>query len=157
LVLTKFKGKKPLGSTPMAVDLALGGAISQSMRTSGFAGDVGESTVVDRGESGMRLSPRYVLLVGLGNRQCFDCVALAEVLESILKQAANLRVDSIALPVLMKPIPRRSVPNLRTVVRLLNFVQEKLCGREDGCGKVTKFTLLCRPQALRFLETACAT
>jgi hypothetical protein len=151
LVLTKFAGNRGLGPTPMAVDQALGGAITQRMEANEFRGEVGQHILV--GREGQQ--PGYVLLLGLGERESFDCAALSQVFEHLLRTVAGLSVGSMAVPVLMKAIPRGSVPNLNTLVRLLRVARTRL-GSAGGENVIPlEITFFCRPQAMRFLVPAC--
>jgi hypothetical protein len=151
LVVTKFASKRGLGPTPMAVDQALGGAVSRQMQAGGFRGEVGEHVLVEREGK----EPRYVLLLGLGEAGGFDCAVLSRVFEHLLLTATRLNIRSMAVPVLMKAIPRGSVPNLKTLVRLLQVARAKLGGANGANVKPLETTFLCRPQAMRFLVPAC--
>ncbi len=106
LMLTKLAGANPLGPGPRAVDQALGGLLTELIARNSFGGELGRYIEADLKKSQTRKLQGHVALMGLGERTCFDDLALRLVFKLFLTQALRHRIRHAFIPIVIRGLPR---------------------------------------------------
>jgi hypothetical protein len=94
LVTGIFQDERPIKGTSGWLDWRLNGRLSRLVMDKKLTGDWKETTLVP---SGRRITPRMILLLGLGRTKEYSTLRLRELFAHALETIKNLRSSSICL------------------------------------------------------------
>ena len=148
LLLGKLTGHG-LGSHFQALDLNVGGVISEEIEKKGFSGERGKHFVIPLDQED---APEKIMVVGLGSPDKFDTKALSQVIGMAVANAIKQDCRKLSVPIL----PNRQTQwiNLRGQAHIIKrAAQLKLATAPyDQLPGEFEIELVCTPQAKTHLE-----
>ncbi len=94
LVTGMFQDERPIKGTSGWIDWRLNGRLSRLVMDKRLTGDWKETTLIP---SSGRITPRMILLLGLGRTKEYSTIRLRELFAHVLETIKNLRTSSICL------------------------------------------------------------
>ena len=94
LVTGMFQDERPFKGTSGWIDWRLNGRLSRLVMDKRLTGDWKETTLIP---SSTRITPRMILLLGLGRTKEYSTIRLRELFVHVLETLKNLRTSSICL------------------------------------------------------------
>lgn len=142
LVITHLEHMR-LGHGPQRFDELLGNRISQAVADAHFAGNLGDSLLVETADQKIK----RVLIVGLGKPDTFGRPNLCGLFRMIFESARATGATKVSIPIFPGRLTDLNLKGTAAVLRC----KLSLLGSQGALGDLDEVEILCAPQATRHL------